>query len=151
MTIFDFKSVYTLELTQEDDPSIDVRDGKLVLTAKRGEERIMITTPLNSVITPVAPIVNTTQIKQPRRSYRRRNSNNGRRLNRSHGSVGENSTMAKMTEEMVKEIRSMAADTSYARSFQSRQAMLYDLAKVYKVHWTTIWNIINRRSWKHVD
>ncbi len=150
MTIFDFKSIYTLELSQEDDPSIDVRDGKLVLTAKRGEERIMITAPLSSVIAPVAPIVGATQIKQPRRSYRRRNSNKGRLLDRSHPSVGENSIMAKLSEVSVKEIRELASDEKYIKSFQSRQAMLEDLAKVYKVHWTTIWSIVNRRSWKHV-
>lgn len=150
MTIFDFQSVYTLELEQKDEPSIDVRDGKLVLTAKRGEERIMITAPLNSVIAPVAPIVGATQVKQPRRSNRRRSSNKGRRLDSSHPSVGENNVLAKMTEESVREIRALAEDPSYVKSFQSRQTMLYDLAKVYSVHWTTIWNIINRRSWKHV-
>lgn len=150
MTIFDFKSVYTLDLGQDDDPSIDVRDGKLILTAKRGEEQIMITAPLNSVITPVAPVAAATQVKQPRRFNRRKNSNKGRRLDPSHPSVGENNVLAKMTEESVKEIRDLAEDTSYVNSFQSRQAMLYDLAKVYNVHWTTIWSIINRRSWKHV-
>ena len=150
MTVFDFKSIYTLDLGQEDDPAIDVRDGKLILTAKRGEESIMITAPINSVITPVAPIANAIQIKQPRRSNRRRRSGKGRQLDPSHPSVGENHMLAKMTEASVKEIRALAEDPSYVKSFQSRQTMLYDLAKVYSVHWTTIWNIINRRSWKHV-
>jgi hypothetical protein len=151
MSTFDFNSVYTLDLTEEDNPSIDVRDGNLILTAKRGDDRIMITTPLNRVIAPVAPAVGATQVNKPRQSYRRRHPAKGRTLTRDHGAVGENSPMSKLNESTVKEILALYADESYRGGFQSRQGAINDLAKVYDVHWTTIWKIVNRRSWKHVD
>lgn len=151
MSTFDFSSVYTLDLTKEDNPSIDVRDGTMILTAMRGEDRIMITTPLNSVITPVAPVVAATQVSTPRQGYRRRRRSRNRQLSRDHGSVGENSAMSKLNEASVKEIRALYADPSYRQGFNSRQGALNDLATVYDVHWTTIWNIVNRKSWKHID
>lgn len=154
MSTFDFKSIYSLEIKEEDSPSIDVRDGHLILTAERGDDRIMITTPINSMMPQVAPAVTTVRKvgSKPHATRKRRyNARRGKMLDPSHRSVGENSPASKLTEASVRELRALAKDEDFVKSFSSRQAMLYDLAKAYHIHWTTVWNIINYRSWKHVD
>lgn len=154
MSTFDFKSIYSLEIKEEDSPSIDVRDGHLILTAERGDDRIMITTPIKSMLPQVAPVVTTVRTEGKKaRSMRRRHfsSNKGKRLDPSHRSVGENSPASKLTENAVREMRALAIDKDFVKSFSSKQAMLYDLANAYKIHWTTVWSIVNYKSWKHVD
>jgi hypothetical protein len=155
MNTFDFKSIQTLEITQEDKPSIDVKDGHLIITAERGDYRIMITAPIDSMLN--VPSARPLAVAEPRQVNRnsRRRRRTYRRSDRQvlptdHGAVGENNPLSKLNEEAVCEIRALAEDPDYAKGFSSRQTMLYDLAKAYDVHWTTIWNIINYKSWKHV-
>lgn len=152
MSTFDFKSIYSLEISAEDKPSIDVQDGHLILTAERGDDRIMITAPIGSVLPSLTPAVTTVRTGKSTPARRRRhNANKGKRLDATHRAVGENSAASKLTEIAVKEMRALAGDEEFVKSFNSRQAMLYDLAKAYNIHWTTVWSILNYKSWKHVD
>ena len=152
MSLFDFKSIYSLEIDAADKPSIDVHDGHLILTAERGEDRIMITAPLSSVLPTATSMVTTVRSgKTKRMRHTRVNVNKGKQLDPSHRAVGENSPAAKLTESSVREIRALAEDKDFVKTFSSKQGMLYDLANAYGIHWTTVWNILNYRSWKHVD
>jgi hypothetical protein len=51
----------------------------------------------------------------------------------------------------IREIRAMATDPTYTRSFSSTYAMIKDLADTYKVHVTTIYKIVRNEAWKHVS
>lgn len=152
MSLFDFKSIYSLEIDAADKPSIDVHDGHLILTAERGEDRIMITAPLSSVLPTAAPMVTTVRSGKTKRMRRARvNVNKGKQLDPSHRAVGENSPAAKLNESSVREIRALAEDKDFVKTFSSKQGMLYDLANAYGIHWTTVWSILNYKTWKHVD
>lgn len=139
MSPFSFHAVQTLEIGPDDCPQIDVQNGRLVLTASRGSDQIMITAPINSVIQPTA----TTTVKKPRRARRRINSNQNFR-------TGENHALAKLTEADVRKIRALAADPSYASQFTSLYTMSKEIAKGLNVHFTTVMKIIEGRSWRHV-
>lgn len=130
---FNFQAVQTLRITAEDSPSIDVKDGNLVLTAIRGEDQIMITAPINSVI----PTVKATTVKTPRNRIGRLNGRKARPL-------------AKLNADLVREIRSKAADSSFLNQFNSINAAYVQLGKDYGVHLTTIYGIIHRHSWKNI-
>ena len=136
MAPFDFQSVKSLALSTEDHPQLDVRDGKIVLTAERNGERIMITAPLTGIVPPVAK----TEVKAPKR--RRRVA-----LSRPKG---EQHSLSKLTEEQVKEIRAMAEDPSITSNYPNRHELHMELGRIYGVHFTTINKIINRRSWTHI-
>jgi len=146
MSPFNFQAIQTLDITKEDNPHIDVRDGQLVLTAERGHDRIMIIAPLNSVL----PKVASTNVRRPARR-RRQNPMKNQTLPATDSRVGEKSALAKLTEAEVREIRAMAADKNYRKEFKTPQAMYHALGEVYKVHFTTVYNIVHRQTWKHLD
>ena len=144
MSPFVFQAVQTLNIEANDNPNIDVQDGKLILTATRNGDQIRITAPLNSVI----PTVQATTVKAPRRPQRRR-------YTRSHVvrnmPRGEESRLAKLKEADVREMRALAKDTSYRNSYPSEHAMMQDLADTYKIHLTTVYSVIRGSTWKHVE
>lgn len=125
---FNFQAIQTLCITAEDRPHIDVKDGNLVLTAIRGEDQIMITAPIKSVI----PTAKAASVKKPQRSARKAR------------------PLAKLNADLVREIRAKAADRDFMNQFNSVNAAYTQLAKEYKVHLTTIYGIIQRYSWKNV-
>jgi len=141
MSPFNFHAIQTLALEPSDNPNIDVQNGRLVLTASRGEDQIMITAPLNSVVP--APVQTT--VKAPRRARRRNYSKN-----HTNHPKGENHSLAKLTDENVREIRSLAADASYMASFASKYAAIKEIADAYKVHFTTVAKILEGKTWKHL-
>ena len=144
MSPFNFQAVQTLSISKEDSPHIDVRDGQLILTAERNNERIMITAPLNSVL----PVASARSIKAPARR--------GRPARRTvakpatDARVGERNFNAKLTPELVAEMRAVFEDESFRKDFKSMHEMCHAMAEVYKVHFTTVYNIVNKRSWKHI-
>jgi hypothetical protein len=142
MSSFNFHAIQTLEILPEDKPNIDVQNGRLVLTASRGADQIMITAPLNSVV----PVAAKTTVKGPRRARRRRTFNpvGDRR-------VGENHKMAKLTEEDVRSIRQLTSNPEYMKGFSSIYGVSKEIAKDLGVHFTTVMKIIEGRSWKHVQ
>ena len=153
MSPFNFEPIQILDIKPEDNPQIDVKDGLLLIKASRGSDRIVITAPLHSVLpTPVETTVRSGSRNRSRpRVYRRKPAiQPGTILPAAHGAVGENSVNSKLTESEVREMRSLVKDPSYAQTFESRQKMIYDLATVYKVHWTTVHKIITKKSWRHI-
>lgn len=54
---------------------------------------------------------------------------------------GEESAVSKLTENDVKEIRSLYSSGNYSQN---------DLAKKYNISQTTVWRVINRTNWQHV-
>lgn len=129
---FNFQAIQTLRITADDHPNIDVKDGNLVLTATRGEDQIMITAPINSVI----PTAKAASVKRPQTVARL----NGRKAR----------PLAKLNADLVREIRAKAADRDFMNQFNSINAAYTKLAKDYGVHLTTIYGVIQRYSWKNI-
>lgn len=140
MSPFNFHAIQTLEIGPADSPRVDVQNGRLVLTASRDGDQIMITAPIDSVM----PISTKTIVKAPRKPGRRINPKHNRR-------VGENHCLAKLTEADVRKIRTLAADPTYASNFSGLYSMSKELAKDLSVHHTTVLKIIEGRSWRHVQ
>ena len=139
MTSFSFQSIQSLEISAQDNPIIDVRDGRIVLTAERGEERIVITAPLQGIM----PKVSATSVKTP---IRRKNGPlAGRSLHK-----GEENGMAKLNDDTVREIRTMLADKNFVEGYRNATAMYAEIAKAYKVSPWAIKNVADNISWKHV-
>ena len=141
MTTFNFQSVQCLDLQCEDNPSIDVKDGRIVLTAQRGEERIIITSPLSGLM----PGATKTYLKAPARakaattSYARRARNQGQK-----------NPISKLTEADVLEIRELAKDSLIQGKHQSKMKLYEELAQAYRVNKYTIKNVVERISWTHI-
>ena len=142
MAPFNFQSIQSLEISKEDHPEIDVRDGRLVLTAQRGTERIMITAPIANMIPAVA--------KRTVKVSGKTKTNNVVSLAPTDGRVGANHASEKLTEADVREIKNILNDRKISKSFKNRTAFYQELGKAYKVHFTTIANIAKGSSWKHV-
>jgi hypothetical protein len=139
MTLFNFRSIQELEISESDNPKIDVQDGRLVLTAERNKEKIVITAPLNGI---VASAVATT-LKAPKR--RIKGNPTGVNLH-----VGIDNGMAKLDDTSVREIRTLLADTSFTKNYTSVTSMYKDLGKAYQVSGWAIKNVADNISWKHV-
>ena len=139
MTSFNFQSIQSLEISAQDNPTIDVRDGHLVLTAERGHERIMITAPLQGIV----PKVSATTVKAPKR--RKISPLLGRSLHK-----GADNGMAKLNDDLVREIRTLLIDKSFVKSYKNVTAMYTDLSKSYNVSPWAIKNVAEGLSWKHV-
>jgi hypothetical protein len=139
MTSFNFQSIQSLEISAQDKPTIDVRDGHLVLTAERGQERIVITAPLQGIM----PKVSATSIKTPKRV--KNASLSDRALHK-----GVNNGMSKLTDDTVREIRTLLSDKSFVKSYKNTVIMYKEIAKSYSVSAWTIKNVAENLSWKHV-
>jgi len=138
MSSFNFQSIQSLEISAQDNPTIDVRDGRLVLTAERGQERIMITAPLQGIL----PKSTTTTVKTPTKSRKY--------ITRRHGNVGSNNPTSKLTEESVRKIRELFADKNFVNSYSNITAMHEDIAKDYGVSAAAIYQVYKNITWKHV-
>ena len=142
MSSFNFHAIQTLEILPEDKPNIDVQNGRLVLTASRGDDQIMITAPLNSVV----PVAAKTTVKTSRPARRQKTI-----TSKSDLRVGENHKLAKLTEKDVRKIRQLTSNPEYMKQFTSIYAVSKEIAKGLNVHFTTVMKIIEGRSWKHVQ
>ena len=134
MTSFNFQAIQSLELSSDDKPHLDVKDGHIVLTAQRGQERIIITAPLSGVLPKVAK----TTVKTPKSQMA------------PSRNVGTDNSVAKLNEHMVREIRAMAADKSLASTFTGKMKFYEEIGKIYNVHRYTVKNVVERFSWKHI-
>lgn len=146
MTNFAFESIHTLELSKDDRPMVDVKDGRILITATRRGERILISAPLsgNEVVPSVrslSPAVTAVKVSS---------SANKARPYIPNGRTGENNALAKLTEEQVREIRAMIKDPDILKTFNSTYHMYVEMGRIYKVHPATISNIVRNISWKHV-
>jgi hypothetical protein len=148
MSPFTFHAIQSLDITEADSPNIDVQDDLLILTATRGVDRIRITAPLSSVVSP-ATTKSPAPAETPKAPIRRRTQYTS--AVRTYGfKPGEKSPMAKLKEAEVREIKTLAADQSYINSFRSEHALMKDLAQAYKVHPTTVYQILRGTTWRHV-
>jgi hypothetical protein len=145
MAPFNFHSIQTLEISQADSPTIDVKDGRLVLTATRGDERIRITAPLNHRF----PTVTQTVVKAMRPKTTRRRSL-VQILPIEDKRVGASNHLAKLTDEKVKEILILLGDTKSRASYPNKQQFYSAIGDVYGVGYHTVGNIDRGISWKHV-
>jgi Mor family transcriptional regulator len=151
MSPFNFQSVLSLDIKAADKPNIDIQNDYLVLTATRDGDQIRITAPLNSVM-PQRQEQKKVQERKPTRNRKARRYRQQQPGTRTYYfKPGEDSPMAKLTEEKVAEIRSLATDKSYRNEFSSEHAMLKTIAKAYEVHYTTIYQIVRGTTWKHVE
>jgi len=139
MTSFNFQSIQSLEISAQDNPTIDVRDGRLVLTAERGQERIMITAPLQGIM----PKVSASTVKRVNRK------GPSPLLGRSLHKGSENG-MAKLNDEYVREIRTLLSDKSFVKSYKNATEMYTEISKDYNVSPWAIKNVAEGVSWKHV-
>ena len=139
MTSFNFQAVQTLAISEEDHPVIDVHNNMLVLTAKRGSERIMITAPLHSIV----PAAVVTKVKTAKRQT-------VSPLLGIPKSVGIANAMAKLNDDSVKAIWSFLDDPDFVATYKSVTAMYKDIAKAFNVSAWAIKNIHEGLSWKHI-
>ena len=150
MNSFQFQAVQHLSLTPEDQPTCKIENHLLTVTASRHGDQIVITVPLSQAnqdlrLPNAAPQVYIQTPAKPRLKTKQRR----RTVNRSY-SRGENHCRAKLTEQDVREMRELFADQDYRQTFNSSYEVYLDLAKTYKIHYTTAYKIINGQSWKHI-
>ena len=144
MSPFTFQSFQALDIGSEDSPKIEYLKDGVVITAQRGNERIVITARLPVAATRVAQTV----VKTPRRSFTSKLK--GRTLEVGDSRVGSMHPLSKLNEETVAEIRALASDPDTIKFHGSVYKLCIELSKVYNVHRTTINNVVERRTWKHV-
>jgi len=145
VSTFQFKAVQILQLGESDNPTIKIEDGTLTISADRDGDQIMITAPVPSAsvlsqkakAVPAAPVVTKSVRRKPK--YWSRNPR-----------YGENHAKAKLKEQDIREMRALSLDEEYRKGFESMHALYLDLAKVYNVHYTTVYKIVHGQSWKHV-
>lgn len=155
MAPFNFSSVQSLDLNPEDNPQIDIKKDQVVITAQRGDERIMITAKIPGVNVPVVATTVSTPGKKPVQvSHQiiqsKQHPLKGAVLPASDKRTGENNALAKLTAKQVLEIRELASDPDIVKAYGSLTNFYTEIGKVYNVHFTTIGNIVNRQSWKHL-
>ena len=145
MAPFNFHSIQTLEINQADSPIIDIKDGRLIITAVRDNERIMITAPMSNNLPRLsAPVSKPVKQKTTRRpSYRQV-------LPASDKRVGATNPLSKLNEENVREILMLLNDREMRRKYNSAGAFYAEIGKAYGVGQHTISNIDRGISWKHV-
>lgn len=148
MAPFNFSSVQSLDLNPEDNPKIDIKKDCVVITAQRGDERIMITATLPNVSTAVAATTVSMPGKKPVQV--KHHPLKGVTLPATDKRTGENNALAKLTAKQVLEIRELASDSDIVKAYGTRTNFCMEIGKVYNVHHTTISNILNRTSWKHI-
>ena len=146
MNSFSFQNIQSLEITAADQPSLNVADDQLVLTATRNGSRIMITAPLSHIIpTPVQ-----TTVKSNVKASRKVSSLKGKILDPSDDRVGEKNGNAKLNVNQVKVIKTKLKCDKFMCDYKSRTAAHRVLAGWYEVDTSCIYQIDNNLTWKHV-
>jgi hypothetical protein len=153
---FDTKtfSVQSLQLEAEDEPRIHIKDDSVTITAQRGNERITITAAIpgvvNRVIETKVVTPGKTEVLTTPANKRRRHPLKGSVLPSTDPRTGENNALSKLTAKQVLEIRELGRDVDLINAYGTQTNLCVQLGKVYNVHYTTIYNILNRTSWKHI-
>lgn len=147
MNSFQFQAVQVLNLTTEDHPLCKIEGRQLTITANRGADQIVI----NVALPHSSELLNLPQEKQATwiQSAQHQIAKSSHPAKRTYVR-GEAHSKAKLTEQDVREMRELFNDKGYRSTFKSSYEMYLDLAKTYKVHYTTAYKIINGQSWKHV-
>jgi hypothetical protein len=145
VTTFQFKAVQLLQLGEADNPTIRLEDGTLTITADRDGDQILITTPVPSTSSLSSQLQKPKAVqiapKIVRKKPRYRNTNVPK---------GEAHSKAKLTEQDVREMRSLFGDSEYRKGFGSIYGICEEIGKVYGVHVTTVYKIVHGQSWRHV-
>jgi hypothetical protein len=150
MNSFQFQAVQVLNLSAEDHPTCRIEGHQLTLTATRNGEQIIITAPISNSSEVVKLTQQPKAVKMPTPARPQlRKSTHRRTVNRDYPR-GEQHPKAKLTEQDIKEMRELFADPDYINTFRSTYEAYIDLAKTYKIHYTTVYKIVNGQSWKHV-
>jgi len=139
MNRIEFRPMQLLSFTEEDQPSITLDQGMWTLVANRDGEQIMITAPDNR-----KSLYNAQPVSQARQVKKKK----ARKMDLVPR--GENHPKAKLTESDVREIRSLFNDPGYRSEFNCDHQVLMDLSKVYGIHYTTVYKIVNNVSWRHL-
>ena len=145
MAPFNFHSIQTLEISQADSPIIDIKDGRLILTAIRGDERIMITAPMVHN----QPRLTTVTAKPVQRKAKRQQFHR-QVLPTTDKRVGATNHLSKLNEEKVREILMLLNDKEMKRKYQTIASFHAAIGKSYGVGQHTVNNIERGVSWKHV-
>jgi hypothetical protein len=145
MAPFNFHSIQTLEISQADSPIIDIKDGRLTITAVRGDERIMITAPMGNSQSRVTAVV----AKPIRRKTKHRQIHH-QVLPANDKRVGATNPLSKLNEQKVQEILMLLSDKEMRRKHRSTASFHAEIGKAYGVGPYTISNIERGISWKHV-
>jgi hypothetical protein len=139
MNRIEFRPIQLLSFTEADQPNITLEQGVWTLVANRNGEQIMITAPDNrKSLYKAQPVSHARQVKKKKT----------RKTDLI--SRGENHPKAKLTESDVRELRNLFNDPDYRREFDSDHQVLMDLSKVYGIHHTTVYKIVNNMSWRHL-
>jgi hypothetical protein len=146
MNSFSFQNIQSLEITAADQPTLNVADDQLILTATRNGSRIMITAPLSHII----PTPLQTTVKSNVKASRMVSSLKGKILEVSDNRVGENNGNAKLNIYQVKEIKMFLKNEKIMSGYKSRTAAHRELAFIHKVDASCIYQIDNNLTWKHV-
>lgn len=153
MPHFEFKSYQFLDFSENDNPKVFFEGDKLVISAEREGEVIMVSTPMPGK--PLAPVTSSKVTQPKRKSLSSRSARRQvipqPRLPITDSRVGENSKLAKLTVEQVKEIKQFLNDPKTLEEFGSWTNAYIQIGKMYGVHFTTIANIAKYRTWKHVS
>lgn len=141
-----------LNLSAADHPTFHIDGHQLTLTATRNGEQIIITAPISNSSEVLKITQQPTAVKMPAPAPARpkfRKATRCRTVTREYPR-GENHPKAKLTEQDIKEMRELFSDPDYINTFRSTYEAYIDLAKTYKIHYTTVYKIVNGQSWKHV-
>jgi len=119
--LFTIKQLQVLELKQEHNPKVDVKNDKLIITACINDVETIITVPVDATLSNHAkkPVISK-PVSQPKRHY-----SFSTTIGKSRQGVLNG--MAKLTEDDVREIRQLLADESYANKFESRTRLHADI------------------------
>jgi len=147
---FQFQAVQVLNLTAEDHPLCKIEGRQLTITANRGVDQIVINValPHSSELLSLPKQQQPVRMQAPERPKFQK-AKPRRAMNRTYVR-GEAHCRAKLTEQDVREMRELFADKDYRGTFNSSYEVYLDLAKTYKIHYTTAYKIINGQTWKHV-
>lgn len=150
MNSFQFQAVQVLNLVAEDHPLCKIEGRQLTITANRGADQIVINValPHSSELLRLPQQQQPVQIQAPSRPQLRKHKAR-QTVNRVYP-CGEAHAKAKLTEQDVREMRELFNDKDYRDTFKSTYEVYLDLAKTYKIHYTTAYKIITGQSWKHV-
>lgn len=147
MKPLEFREIRKLEISDEHAPTYSLRGGNIVVTARSENTEYELVFPCGAIRSMFGQ-AKATKVSTPQ--LQRRKPLN-RQIKPGDRRVGENSHKAKLTEADVREIRAMAVDKGYIASFGSKYAAMLDLSRIYKIHVTQVYKIVNRQSWKTVS
>jgi len=153
---FSLKQIQVLEIKQEHNPKIDIKNQTLIITALIDDVDTIIKVPVSATLTTNSKITSLDQdnpsCKPPsyRFSRRRHHYNAVTAASGPDKRLGEMNGMAKLTKEQVIEIRQLLSDQSYIDQMGSKSRAYQDIAPLYNVSASCIMLIDTKRTWKHV-